>query len=305
VKIDWKFLLVSAMLVVAPVASIAKAPVREPVTLTYLGNAGWQIEDRHTVIIVDPFVSQFHDKRKGKPNTSDDIDEVLVPDEAQIAAHIPRADFVVVTHSHSDHMLDVPIVAKRTDAVIIGSEGSANIARAEGIPEKQLIIVKGGDDLEFGRFSLRVIPSLHSQLFAKHYNNSEFSGPVVSGLKAPLHESAYHEGGTFAYLLRLAGHRILIMGSMNYIEREMTGLKPDIALVGSGASRKQIYNYSGRLMKALDGPGIVLPTHWDSYANATIEQSRADVQAFSAEIKAASPHTRVIVPEYFEPMIFN
>jgi L-ascorbate metabolism protein UlaG (beta-lactamase superfamily) len=293
--IDRRCLLIAAMLVIAPVPSIAKAPVREPVTLTYLGNAGWQIEDGHTVIIVDPYVSQFHDKRMGNPNTSDDSDEVLVPDEAQIAVHIPRADFV----------LDVPTIAKRTGAVIIGSEGSAKIACAEGVPEKQLIIVKGGDDLDFGRFSLRVIPSLHSPLFAKHYNNSEFSGPVVAGLKAPLHESAYHEGGTFAYLLRLAGHRILIMGSMNYIEREMTGLKPDVALVGSGASRKEIYNYSSRLMIALDNPPIVFPTHWDSYANATVEQSRAEVEAFSAEIKAASPHARVIVPEYFKPMMLK
>jgi hypothetical protein len=58
-------------------------------------------------------------------------------------------------------------------------------------------------------------------------------------------------------------------------------------------------------MKALNEPPIVLPTHWDSYANATIDQSRAEVEAFSAEIKAASRHTRVVVPEYFKPMIFN
>ena len=41
---------------------------------------------------------------------------------------------------------------------------------------------------------------------------------------------------------------------------------------------------------------------WDSYANATVEQSRREVQQFAAEIKAASPHTRVIIPEYFKPM---
>jgi L-ascorbate metabolism protein UlaG (beta-lactamase superfamily) len=152
---------------------------------------------------------------------------------------------------------------------------------------------------------LQVIPSLHSQLLAKHYNNSEFSGAVAKDLEAPLHESAYREGGTFAYLLRLAGHRILIMGSMNYIEREMVGLKPDIALVGSGASRKEIYDYSSRLMKALNDPPIVFPTHWDSYANATVEQSRLEVEEFSAEIETASPHTQVIVPDYFKPMMLK
>jgi hypothetical protein len=87
--------LILAMLAAVPAPSIAKGPVRAPITLTYLGNAGWQIEDGHTVIIVDPYVSQFHDKRMGNPNTSDDSDDVLVPDEAQITAHIPRADFLL------------------------------------------------------------------------------------------------------------------------------------------------------------------------------------------------------------------
>jgi L-ascorbate metabolism protein UlaG (beta-lactamase superfamily) len=299
--IDRRCLLIAAVWAALPLPSVAKVPVREPLTLTYLGNAGWRIADGHTVVIIDPYVTQFREQRLANPNTADDRDEVLIPDETLIAEHIPRADFVLVTHSHSDHLLDVPTVAKLTGAVVIGSEGSANIARAQGVPEKQLIIARGGDDLDFGRMSVRVIPSLHSQLFSKHYNNSEFAGPVAAGLKAPLHESAYHEGGTFAYLLRLGGHRLLIMGSMNYIEREMLGLEPDIALVGSGTSRKEIYAYSSRLMRALGDPAVVFPTHWDSYANATVEQSRREVEQFAAEIKAASPHTRVIIPEYFKP----
>jgi hypothetical protein len=40
-----------------------------------------------------------------------------------------------------------------------------------------------------------------------------------------------------------SGHRILITGSMNYIEREMQGLRPDIALIGSSASRREIYDH--------------------------------------------------------------
>jgi hypothetical protein len=132
---------VIAALVLAPVWSIAKAPVRKPVTLTYLSNAGWQIEDGHTVIIIDPYVSQSHDKRMGNPNTSDDSDEVLVPDGAQVAAHIPRADFVIVTHSHSnrcwghlthmeqqqrDDLLDQSM-HKALKAILASAERDANI----------------------------------------------------------------------------------------------------------------------------------------------------------------------------------
>lgn len=56
------------------------------------------------------------------------------------------------------------------------------------------------------------------------------------------------------YLLRMAGHQVLIMGSMNYIEREVDGLRPDIAIVGANANRREIYDYTGRLMGALGIP---------------------------------------------------
>ncbi|THD59882.1 MBL fold metallo-hydrolase [Phenylobacterium sp.] len=305
--INRRFALLAGLAAAAPGPILAAAKPPQGVILTYLGNAGWRIEDGRTVVIVDPFLSQFHLPRAFYRSASEDdgTDDVLVPDEAQIDAHVPRADFVLVTHAHQDHMLDVPTVAKHTGATVIGSEGAGKIARAEGVPEKQLIIVKGGEDLEFGAFSLRVIPSLHSELAGKHYNNSPFAGPVADDLKPPLRESAYHEGGTFAYLLRIAGHQVLIMGGMNFIEREMEGLRPDIALIGAGASHREVHDYAGRLMRALGDPPAVFPTHWDSYANMTAEAARHGADLFAAEIKAASPRTRVIIPAYFEPMTFG
>jgi hypothetical protein len=62
-------------------------------------------------------------------------------------------------------------------------------------------------------------------------------------------------------LIRIAGHAILAFGSMNYIEREVQGLRPDVVLMGAGASRAEIHDYAGRLMRALSFPATVLPTH--------------------------------------------
>ena len=90
---------------------------------------------------------------------------------------------------------------------------------------------------------------------------------------------------------------------MNYIEREIVGLQPDVALIGAGASRKEIYDYSGRLMRDLNYPAIVLPTHWDNFLlpyGASQQPALDALQVFVQEIIAASPKTRVIVPKYFE-----
>jgi L-ascorbate metabolism protein UlaG (beta-lactamase superfamily) len=123
-------------------------------------------------------------------------------------------------------------------------------------------------------------------------------------MKAPLTlEQIHPEGGTLAYLIRFHSHQILAFGGMNFIEREMVGLEPDVALIGAGASREEIYDYSGRLMRDLHYPAIVLPTHWDNFLapfEASQEPALEALQSFVQEIAAASPKTRVIVPKYFE-----
>ena len=288
--------LLACWLVIMPAR--AAAP-RETVTITYLGNAGWQIEAAHKIILVDPYLSEF-----GPEPDDNDPDPIMVPDQAQIDAHIHKADYILITHGHSDHMLDAPYISNKTGAVIICTESHSNIARAYSVPNERLIVVRGGEDYQFEGFSLRIMPSIHSPMYDKRYNNDPaYTRNTPAGLKAPLHESAYSEGGSLAYLLRIGGHQIFIHGSMNYIENEIRGLRPDIALIGANKSRKENYDYAGRIMRALGNPSIVLPQHWVA-GNPISADALNNVHQFAAEIKAASPKTQVVIPEYFKAMQF-
>jgi L-ascorbate metabolism protein UlaG (beta-lactamase superfamily) len=229
---------------------------------------------------------------------------MLAPDTEEIDTRVSRADYILVTHGHLDHALDAPYIAKKTGATIIGNETVANLARAYDVPDAQLIVVRGGEDYAFETFSLKVIPSIHTALFHKHYFSSRAAGNAPPGLKAPLKAGDFVEGQSMAYLVRMAGHQVLAMGSMNYIEREMEGLRPDIAIVGANSERMEIYDYTGRLMRALGYPPLVLPTHWDGYGYAPLrEKVLAAARQFADEARAASPKTKVIIPEYFEPIV--
>jgi L-ascorbate metabolism protein UlaG (beta-lactamase superfamily) len=280
-------------------------------TLEYMGAAGWRITDGTTVILIDPYLSRIlgpppplappYSRLPGDTRLVYGWDDVAVPDVVAIDAHVPRADFILVTHTHYDHVLDVPHIALKTHSMVIGTESTQNVMRAYSVPEEQLITVRGGEDYDFGAFSVKVVPSLHSPLAHKHYFSSE---TAPAGMKGPLTLLQMHpEGGTLAYLIRFHGHKILAFGGMNYIEREIEGLEPDVVLVGAASSRKEIYDYSGRLMRDLNFPRLVLPTHWDNFfaPYGASQQSSIDaLQSFVQEISTASPKTRVVVPKYFE-----
>jgi L-ascorbate metabolism protein UlaG (beta-lactamase superfamily) len=285
----------------------------DTVTLRYLGAAGWEIsaprEDggEPVVVLVDPYLTRA---KYGDAASWDPTDarpsytraDTLFSDRAVVDAQIQRADYILVQHAHPDHVMDVPYLAHRTGAVIIGHESTINIMRAYGVPDERLITVRGGEDYDFGDVSVRVIPSLHSPLNDKRYYQSEVVG---ADARRPLRISQLVEGGSLMYLVRIGGHQVVTMGSMNFIEREVEGLRPDIALVGAAPSHLEITDYTPRLMRALGYPAVVMPTHADNfqapYGSAIAERTEW-IEAFAAEVRAASPDARLILPRHLEPI---
>src|SRR2546428_11111497 len=280
--------------------------------LKYLGTAGWEISDGRTTILIDPYLSRLHmtapndDVLPGDPRPRFTPADAAQSDTAAIDAHIQRADFILITHTHTDHALDVPYIARKTGATVIGTESARNLARAYGVPADQLIGAGGGDDLELDGWSVRVIPSLHGILRRAPFLRRDPNAPpqpavIPIDVQAPLHLNQFAEGGTLAYLIRIGGRQILVFGSMNYIEREVEGLRPDVALVGAMPERREIHDYTSRLLKAIGHPRMVLPTHWDRF-NVTYDVSQAPaierLQSFIPDVKAASPESVVSVPKY-------
>src|SRR5215470_19561066 len=177
-------------LVVALAASIALFPVvaqtQEPpktspekieVRARYLGVTGWEITNGKTHILIDPYLSRLPgppaDGGTAGPGWPGKLtqDDLAVPDTAAIDRYVDRADYILVTHAHYVHALDVPYIARTRKAVVIGNESVANIARDYGVPDEQIITIRGGEDFDFGTFSVLAFPSLHSFAPGKRYFN--------------------------------------------------------------------------------------------------------------------------------------
>jgi L-ascorbate metabolism protein UlaG (beta-lactamase superfamily) len=282
--------------------------------LTYFGTAGWEITDGKTVVLVDPYFTRPKMRTPNDDVSPDDprpmvtANSVVAPATEVIDAHIQRAGLMLITHTHPDHALDMPYIARKTGATVIGTESTINLARASGVPKEQLKPVKGREELKFDGVSVRVIPSVHG-IFRRPQGEAKTPAappPLFpADAQPPFQLRQYAEGGTLAYLIGIGGHQVIVFGSMNYLEQELVGLRPDVALIGAMPERHNIDDYTVRLMRVLGNPAVVLPTHWDRFnVPHTVSQQPAldRLQSFIAEVKAASPETKVIVPEYFKPI---
>lgn len=282
------------------------APGDEPLELTYFGTAAWRISDGRVVVLVDPYLSRLNYGEGGHPD--DDRPafsraDLAWSDTALIDSHISGADFILCTHSHFDHLADVPYIARKTGAKVIGHETAITILRAYGIPEEQLYTVKGGEDYLFEDFSVRVVPGLHSALDEKHYYDSR-RYDASTNLQTPLRIDQFIEGGSLNFLARFRRHTVLAMGSMNFIEREFQGLEPDVLIAGINGSRLGLYDYDRRLLTSTGFPPVVVPAHWDNfrypYGFSQELNFQRNVVPFIEAARVISPGTTVATPLHLE-----
>ncbi len=289
---------------IAAFASFAVSAQNTTIQLKYLGTAGWQINDGSITVLIDPYISRV--KLGTGPGVSPedsrqtvDRSEPFVSDTLLIDSLISKADYILAHHSHFDHLADVPYIAKKTGAKVIGTETTCNILRAYGIPEEQLYPVKGGEDYQFENFSVQVIPSIHSALNDKHYLDSRTYTEVP---EAPLKVSEFIEGGSLMFLARFARHSVLTMGSMNFVERELVGQKPDILLAGVNRSQLGLYKYNERLLAVTNYPKFIIPTHWDNFRLPYGFSQKSGVEQklipFQEDVKRLSPDSKVLIPTH-------
>ncbi len=282
-----------------------------PLQLKYLGTAGWEISDGNVVVLIDPYISRL--KYGGGGHPDDDRpqfarDDVAQSDTTLIDSIITRADFILVHHGHFDHLGDVPYIAEKTGAKVIGTETTMTILRAYGIPDDQLYAVSGGEDYQFDDFSVRVVPAIHSALGEKHYHDSRRYDRYTD-LDAPLRINQFIEGGSLMFLARFDRHTVLTMGSMNFVERELEGLDPDVLLAGVNGSRLGLYKYDQRLLNVTGNPPIIIPTHWDNfrlpYGFSQEAGVARNIAPFVSAVATISPDSRVIPPTHLETIVLQ
>lgn len=262
-------------------------------TITWLGTAAHVVSTATTTVLIDPYVSRHRLRQVATQR--------LEPDEGAIERWIPKkVDAILCGHSHYDHLLDAPRIAKKTGAKLVGSVTTCAFARAEGVAEEKLVCVpREGARVTIGDVAVRFVPSKHGRIAL---GRVPFPGEVRSPPRLPARASAYKMGGAFGVVLDAAGLRVYHNGSADLIDAELEGERADVLLVGL-AGRQSTPNYLARLLAALS-PSVVVPTHHDAFF-APLEAGvhllpGIDLEGFTSEVRRHAPDARIAWRGYGE-----
>ena len=269
---------------------LERVPLDLPVGLeaTWLGVSGYRLTYEGVSLFIDPYVSRV-------PLRSLLLRRKALPDESSIGRYLGapgEVAGVLVGHTHFDHAVDAPALARRFGAKAYGSASLAHLMRLHGLGELAVEVVPH-EAYEIGPFLVRFVPSRHSKLlFGRRVPmDGELTCDHLHGL-AP---TAYRCGTVWGIQIEVAGTRLYHQGSADLDDEELRDETVDVFLAGV-AGRSVTPRYWERILPRLD-PRLIVPTHYDNFfAPLGVEQKllyRTKLADLPGEVASVSRDARV------------
>lgn len=267
--------------------SLEAVPLELPrgLALEWLGVSGYRMTYEGTSLFVDPYLSRV-------PLRALLLRRRALPDAAQLERWVDDAGAgavagVLVGHTHFDHAVDAPALARRFGAPAYGSASLAALMRLHGLGELA-VEVEPYRRYELGPFVVSFTPSAHSKLILGR--RVPFDGELSCDHLHGLTPGAYRCGQVWGIRIEVAGVSFYHQGSANLVDEALRDEPVDVFLAGV-AGRAVTPRYWERVLPRLD-PRVVVPTHYDDFfkpLGAPLSfVSRVRLEAVPEEVRAVS-----------------
>ncbi len=107
-----------------------------------------------------------------------------------------RLKAIFISHSHHDHVMDMPLVGNRYNAAVYGSKSALNVARGGNVPEAKLVEFQADKTYTIGNYKIQVLNSLHSK---PTILNNDLGQTIDKPLVQPAKLRNYKEGGSYDF----------------------------------------------------------------------------------------------------------
>ena len=252
------------------------------------------------------------------------------------ASDITEADYILVGHSHFDHLWGAERILQNTQATLIGSYESVRVMETLGIPLERMICVAGGETIDLADgVTVSVYPSQHSCVWSHsqmdeadvvclgdlgvhwHQQQERFvelmkylTMETSDSTKAHLQESQpghsdRGDGGALIYLIQTPDGSVLFQDTSGYYSGTLPAIDPDVAILAA-AGRGNIDGepVQGSLAQFVaDQVEIMRPQkliygHHDNWLPGF--SIATNTEPINSAVKAVHPAVEIIEPGYLE-----
>lgn len=290
------------------------------ITLDWLGTATFRLTIGDLVIFLDAYMDRVP----------------AAPPVGLSTKDVTKADWVLVGHSHFDHIAGAEVIAQNTGAKVIGSHESCRVLREAGVPDKQLLASGGGErHLLAPGVTVRVLPSMHACTWVLtdvppdeaehgHTGLTQDERAACPGLVQRIMEylasgaedadtirqhvlgsvGSMSDGGPLAYLIETPERAIFYQDTSGCWGGVLDSIAADTAvLAASGRANVDGEPVQGSMAQFLAmetkllGASQVVLGHHDNWMP-PITRAEFDMEAVRAEIARGMPHVKLLETGY-------
>ncbi len=229
-----KLVILSAIILLVLAGVVASAEKKKQrfngVEVTWLGHAAFLVKSPNgKIVLIDPWLDN--------------------PKAPEMAKNITKADIILLTHGHFDHVGSAPELAKKTGAkVVCIFEVSRYIAK-QGVPEEQIIGMNYSGTVDVDGIKITMVPAVHSSGISDGNNIIEGGNPAGFVVEFENGFKVYHTGDTGLF------------GDMELIKRLYS---PDLMLVCIGGHFTMGPREAAEAIKLIQ-PKYVIPMHYGTF----------------------------------------
>jgi L-ascorbate metabolism protein UlaG (beta-lactamase superfamily) len=287
-------------------------------TLDWYGCATFRLRTAGVTIFLDAYIDRAADAA-GTGLTADDVD---------------ACDWIVVGHSHFDHLYGAERIAANTGARIIGSYETVRVMEQAGVPVGQMICVAGGETVALSdNVKVTAYPSQHSCVWS-HRQMSQ-SGDVCIGdlgvtwqeQRARFEQLAQHfstglsresldhlllaqqgdrgDGGALVYVIDTPDGSVLYQDTSGHWTGIFRDLRPDVAIVAAAGRgnvdgepiQGSLAQFVAREVELVGTPRVVLSHHDNWLPGFSVD---TDLDPIRDELARTVPHAKLLELGYLD-----
>jgi L-ascorbate metabolism protein UlaG (beta-lactamase superfamily) len=290
------------------------------VTLDWYGCATFALRTAGLTVFLDAYVDRAGNAAGPSPRVAAD--------------DVAECDWIVVGHSHFDHLYGAERIAARTGARIVGSYETVRIMEQAGVPVDRMICVAGGETVALSDdVRVTAYPSQHSCVWSQgpmrpadevclgdlgltwQEQQARFL-ELVGAFASMLPEQSLHhllaaqqgdrgDGGALVYLFETPHGRLLYQDTSGHWSGILDGLRPDVAILAAAGRgnvdgepiQGSLAQFVGRQASLLGPRRIVLSHHDDWLPGFSVA---TDVTPVRDELARVAPGAELIELGYLD-----